>query len=101
MKKSLLGAICLLFSLQLQAQLSHTALLDTIITLGKSQSTMRDSIDWPSMETAMQELYMRQPNDTGVIAATKHMLKALGDYHGRIWHKQIPHNGMYKKWIRS
>lgn len=101
MKKSFCIIIILLIGFNSKAQISHDALLDTIIVLGKSQSIMSDSVDWAMIEKEMHKRFEVQPNDTGLIEATKFMLKELGDFHGRIWVKGVPHNGVIKDWIRS
>lgn len=73
------------------------SLLDSVIYYGRTTSVMRDSVNWEELEEAMRIIY----NEDGLAMATTHMLKALDDFHGRIWVDNVPYFGTSKGWAPS
>ncbi len=73
------------------------AILDSIIAYTKETSVNRDKVNWVDLSKEMKAIH----TSDGLIEATKHMLKSLEDFHGRIWKDNIPHNGLVKEWVPS
>ena len=80
-----------------QNVIRNEAALDSIIAYTKENSAETKSVDWNGLAQKMKVLHQ----DSGLIVATKLMLKELNDFHGRIWVDHIPHNGINKPWIPS
>ena len=78
-------------------RIQDQALLDTIMQIGESSSAMRDSVNWDEIKLKMASLH----EDSGLIQATKYMLRELKDFHGRIWANRIPYNGLIKHGSKS
>lgn len=87
---------CLLLCLSpifLTAQNPQT-LLDTLIDLGKTTAANRETVDWPQLETELRQ----EEQAGGIVDAAKHLLKALGDFHGKFWMDRVPYTGLQKEW---
>lgn len=75
--------------------------LDSIFQLAQSTSVVRNEVDWTAIKKEYDLLSVNAKTDQDIIPAVKYLLKSLGDFHGRVWVNQIPHNGVYKKMVES
>lgn len=73
------------------------SLIDSVIYYGRTTSVMRDSVNWNELEAAMRIINEQE----GLGKATSHMLRELGDFHGRIWIDDVPYFGVSKGWAPS
>jgi carboxyl-terminal processing protease len=73
------------------------SLIDSVIYYGRTTSVMRDSVNWNELEVAMRIIN----EEEGLGKATSHMLRELGDFHGRIWIDDVPYFGVSKGWAPS
>ncbi|MDX2247702.1 MAG: S41 family peptidase [Bacteroidia bacterium] len=71
--------------------------LDSIITLAKTTSVRRDSVNWQRLEPQLDSLH----REAGIAEAGKRLLRELEDFHGRIWVNQVPYNGVIRPWKTS
>lgn len=94
-KVLILVVFSLSFNSQAQEKLINQAVLDSIISYSKTNSVLRDSVDWQVLEQKMKDIHEAD----GLVESTKYMLKELNDFHGRIWVDDIPYNGVYKPWV--
>ena len=73
------------------------SLIDSVIYYGRTTSVMRDSVNWNELEVTMRIINEQE----GLGKATSHMLRELGDFHGRIWIDDVPYFGVSKGWAPS
>jgi len=89
----------LLFLLFLSAAKAQPATIcapewDSIFNYARSHSVLRDSVDWAALRPALDSVCASQ----GLIPAAQQLLRALRDFHGRIWVDNVPHYGPAKPW---
>ena len=99
MSKFTLTTILSLLVLMVVAQpnVRNEGHLKEIINYSKENSVFKDSVNWDSLEPEISALH----EDSGLIVATKYLLKHLRDFHGRIWYEMIPYNGLIKEGTSS
>ena len=85
------------FNTKGQPLVKDQKVLKEILDYSQSNSVRKDSVNWDSIKVTAAKLH----NQGGLIPASQYILKSLNDYHGRIWHNNIPYNGIHKKFVRS
>lgn len=84
-----------------QQDLTPQFYLDSIFHLAKETSVVRNEVDWTAIKKEYDRLSVNAKTEKDIIPAVKFLLKSLGDFHGRIWVDQIPHNGVVKEFVES
>ena len=67
---------------------------DSIFNYAQGHSVLRDSVDWAALRPALDSVCASQ----GLIPAAQGLLRALRDFHGKIWVDNVPHYGQTKDW---
>lgn len=89
--------VCFTCVVNAQPELKNTELLQQIIRYAKAESVNTSKLNWEVMQVKLDSLHEAQ----GLIQASMYLLKELDDYHGRIWYKNIPYNGIHREWTPS
>ncbi len=84
-----------------QQDLSPQFYLDSIFHLAKETSVVRNEVNWTAIKKEYDRLSINAKTEKDIIPAVKFLLKSLGDFHGRIWVDQVPHNGVVKDFVES
>lgn len=75
--------------------------LDSIFHLAKETSVVRNEVNWTEIKKEYDQLSVNAKTEKDIIPAVKFLLKSLGDFHGRLWVDNIPHNGVIKDFVKS
>ncbi|MEZ4874017.1 MAG: S41 family peptidase [Flavobacteriaceae bacterium] len=99
-RKRLLLFFLTFFVINLTAQevsLSTSKVLDSIISIAKSQSVYANKVDWPDVTKKMHALIKDGDSLPSIIPPVELMMKELGDFHGALLYNFQRHNSYYKQ----
>ena len=102
MKIALFKSVCfflLFFSLQSIAQgqtPSPSTMLDSIISVTKTNSLYADKLDWEKLSLEMHAMVKEQDSLEAIIPPVEYMFKQLEDFHGALFLNMRRYNSYYK-----
>lgn len=71
--------------------------LDSIITVAKTQSLYRENVDWSALEKQIYDRFEDSDTITSIIEPVKYLLTELEDFHGSLFFKGQHYKGTTKR----